>query len=600
VEVYINNDYYGLYISVEHIDEEFVKSRFTNNDGNLFKCLYPADLNYLGEDPDLYKFEPYGRRAYDLKINKEADDYTDIANFIDVLNNTVSNELKCDLDEVFNTYDYLKVIAADILVGNWDGYIYNQNNFYLYNNTVSNKFEFIPYDYDNTLGIDWLNRDWGTRNMYDWAQHGSNYRPLYERLMSDQELRDQYTFYMNRIVTETLDIDSLITAIEQRRDMIAPYLVNDSYYPRDYGYNMDDFYNSYNNALGGHVDYGLFPYLQTRMSSIINQLENTEMNPVIKYIKHQKISPTEAQVVAFIEVQNNPANVSLEFSLDGSNWNSTIMYDDGNHNDGLAGDMIYGATITGMIEDNETLYQIFADDSHGNSNLMPCEPVIINAVDETPLLFINEIMASNESTIADEHGNYNDWIEVYNGSDNAIWLGNLYLTDNLDASNKWLMPDFTLGSGGFVLFWADSDPEAGEFHTNFKLSKDGEDVGIFTENQSVIDEIVFGEQTTDISYGRKYDGNINWVLFNTPTPGSTNIPDGISDVIGVDQFVLYPNPVSGDVVTMSKNINYKVYNIFGQIIGEGNNSNQINVSAYNKGIYIVISDGGSKMKLIVN
>ena len=155
-------------------------------------------------------------------------------------------------------------------------------------------------------------------------------------------------------------------------------------------------YNSYNNALGGHVDYGLFPYLQTRMSSIINQLENTEMNPVIKYIKHQKISPTEAQVVAFIEVQNNPANVSLEFSLDGSNWNSTIMYDDGNHNDGLAGDMIYGATITGMIEDNETLYQIFADDSHGNSNLMPCEPVIINAVDETPLLFINEIMASNE------------------------------------------------------------------------------------------------------------------------------------------------------------------------------------------------------------
>jgi hypothetical protein len=47
---------------------------------------------------------------------------------------------------------------------------------------------------------------------------------------------------------------------------------------------MDDFYNSFNNALGGHVDYGLFPYLETRVSSIIDQLENTEMDPVIKYI----------------------------------------------------------------------------------------------------------------------------------------------------------------------------------------------------------------------------------------------------------------------------------------------------------------------------
>ena len=55
VRVYINNNYYGLYINVEHIDEEFVKSRFGNNDGNLFKCLWPADLDYLGSNPENYK-----------------------------------------------------------------------------------------------------------------------------------------------------------------------------------------------------------------------------------------------------------------------------------------------------------------------------------------------------------------------------------------------------------------------------------------------------------------------------------------------------------------------------------------------------------------
>jgi len=50
--------------------------------------------------------------------------------FIDVLNNTNQQNFECELDEVFNTYDYLKVIASEILFGHWDGYIYNQNNYY--------------------------------------------------------------------------------------------------------------------------------------------------------------------------------------------------------------------------------------------------------------------------------------------------------------------------------------------------------------------------------------------------------------------------------------------------------------------------------------
>ena len=186
VEVYINNDYYGLYLNVEHIDEEFVKDRFGNNDGNLYKCLWPADLTYLGSDPDLYKFTVGDRRAYELKTNEEEDNYSDIAHFIDVLNNTPDDQFICELDKIFNIYDYLKIIAVDIFTGNWDGYIYNKNNFYLYHNTETGKFEYIPYDLDNTYGIDWIGRDWGERDIYDWQQHGDNYRPLYERIIDNE------------------------------------------------------------------------------------------------------------------------------------------------------------------------------------------------------------------------------------------------------------------------------------------------------------------------------------------------------------------------------------------------------------------------------
>ncbi|MCK4747784.1 MAG: CotH kinase family protein, partial [Bacteroidales bacterium] len=77
VLLYINDDFYGVYINTEHIDENFMKTRFGTNDGNLYKCLWPADLEYLGSDPDDYIIEGDRRRVYELKTNAAWDDYAD-------------------------------------------------------------------------------------------------------------------------------------------------------------------------------------------------------------------------------------------------------------------------------------------------------------------------------------------------------------------------------------------------------------------------------------------------------------------------------------------------------------------------------------------
>jgi len=55
VRVYINGAYYGLYVSVEHIDDEFLHKYFADDTGNLWKCLWPADLRYLGPSQADYK-----------------------------------------------------------------------------------------------------------------------------------------------------------------------------------------------------------------------------------------------------------------------------------------------------------------------------------------------------------------------------------------------------------------------------------------------------------------------------------------------------------------------------------------------------------------
>jgi len=460
--------------------------------------------------------------------------------------------------------------------------------------------EFIPYDLDNTLGIDWLNRDWGERNIYDWQQHGDNYRPLYERIMDNQKLRDQYTFYMNQLVNETLDLDVLKTSIEQRRDMIAPYLENDSYYPRDYGYTMTDFYNSYNQSLGGHVDFGLFPYLDTRINSIRNQLENTTMDPVIKYIAHNRSSSAEVWIRSYAEVNISTPNVQVVYTIENQGVAYVDMYDDGQHHDGEAGDKIFGGSISDIPEDATVTYQVEVSDNSGNENILPCDPVLIPAAGGgVEVLFINEFMASNDNTIADEHGDYDDWIEIYNPENISIWLGDKFLTDNLSSPGKWQMPDAYIEPESFVLFWADGEPDQGPFHASFKLSKDGEEIGLFASNQQVIDDVVYGPQNTDISFGRKEDGDMDWILFEEPTPGASNQTSDIGENAIGSGFVLFPNPATGNYVNISEKINYKVYDIYGRLITAENNYELINISTYTKGIYIVVSDKGNKQKLII-
>jgi hypothetical protein len=61
-----------------------------------------------------------------------------------------------------------------------------------------------------------------------------------------------------------------------------------------------------------------------------------------------------------------------------------------------------------------------------------------------------------------------------------------------------------------------------DYHTNFLLSKSGEEIGLFDSNQVLIDKIVYEDQNTDISFGRQPDGGLNWYFFNDPTPGETN------------------------------------------------------------------------------
>ncbi len=548
VEFYINGEYRGLYVNVEHIDEEFVGLRFGNKDGNLYKCLYPADLKYKSNNADAYKQEFGGRRAYELTINEEEDDYSDLAHFIDVLNNAPLAELPCELEQVFHVDNYLKTIAADILTANWDGPIFNKNNFYLYHNQATGLFEYIPYDLDNTFGIDWFEENWAERDIYNW-QHPSEFRPIYERILAVPEYRDRFSFYMNLYLTGFYQIDTLAPYIENIKSLISSAVEADIYRTYDYGFTMADFENGFEESLPFfHTPVGIMEFIEKRHNSALQQIELNEILPVITNIKNNYPGETEnIAITAHVLDDGGLANVEICYQLDGQNLICTALFDDGQHGDGDAGDGIFGTTIPALGQAAYFEYYIKATDSGGQESQQPrCGFRHIFIGESSTALVINEFMASNSSTHADEAGEYEDWIELYNTGNEPLFLGERFLSDNPDNPSKWQLPEIWMQPHAYVVIWADEDQSQGPLHANFKLSAGGEYIGIYeslSDNLALIDGYTFDEQQSNVSYGRLPNGSGPFQQLNA-TPGYENAPySAVGEKPAPEAALLvFPNP----------------------------------------------------------
>lgn len=148
--------------------------------------------------------------------------------------------------------------------------------------------------------------------------------------------------------------------------------------------------------------------------------------------------------------------------------------------------------------------------------------LFITALPANAQLVLNEFMADNAATIVDESdGKYDDWIEIYNMGGSSANLKDYALSDDPETPDKWLFPDIELEPGGFLLIWLDGDTDLNYPHASFKLSKNGEFIGLYY-NSAPVDTLTFPAQTTDVSYGRISDGDGAWDFLANPTPNNSN------------------------------------------------------------------------------
>ncbi|MDG5816887.1 CotH kinase family protein [Chitinispirillales bacterium ANBcel5] len=156
-------------------------------------------------------------------------------------------------------------------------------------------------------------------------------------------------------------------------------------------------------------------------------------------------------------------------------------------------------------------------------------------------LIINELMASNSETIADEDGDYEDWIEITNTGNSTVNLQGYGLSDSEGNPLKWTFPNVSIEPNQYLLIWASGKDRSTSqaIHTNFKISASGEKVTLSLPSGEIIDRFPGYPVPTDFSMGRRAHGS-DWYYFIDPTPGHYNSTEPYTTILEPPEFAVAP------------------------------------------------------------
>jgi hypothetical protein len=160
-----------------------------------------------------------------------------------------------------------------------------------------------------------------------------------------------------------------------------------------------------------------------------------------------------------------------------------------------------------------------------------------------PALAIGEFLAENTKTLADEAGDYDDWIELHNRGPLPLDVGGWFLSDNPSNPTKWTLPAGTVvPANDTLLVWADDEAGEGPLHASFKLSGNGESVVLTSPALATIDRIDFGAGRDDVTVGRLGGAPSLVAAFDRPSPERHNRPEP-SGHLRYQTTIAAPNPL---------------------------------------------------------
>jgi hypothetical protein len=602
----INGTLIGLYSNDESVNKKFCSTYFYSS-GNTFIKGSPilpgpyskSNLKYISADSSAY----YGK--YEMESGYG---WNDLAELCDAAtNDPYALENMLDIDRALWMLAFNNVLVSLDSYSGWFA-----QNYYLYKDNTGH---FNPVIWD-------LNMAFGGFPFAGTQNGGSGALTVTQMQQLAPELHFNHTDWP-LIYALNLNPIWYRTYIAHMRTIAEDFFINGAYLETAQMLRtlIDDAvqsdpnkfftYEQFQQAMTSDIQFGAYviPGIQNLMSARATYLQSTVLfsieAPEISSVVVDNPEPELNEEVTVNATVNGPGGPDVRLGIrhdKEEKFQQVTMYDDGNHNDGAANDNVYGISfIMSSLTAQYYIYSENADAGRFSPENAEHEFYSLNAYIPTAgpgEVAINEFLAKNTSDTTNEYGNYEDWIEFFNLTDEPVDLFGLYLTDDYSNPQKFAFPENTIiAANSFLVVWADEEDTVSDvLHVNFKLSASGEALMLSNGNGIVLDSLTFGEQAADISFGRCPNGYGAFSDLEFPTFGYDNYcPDFISDPgLAGPKITVMPNPFRDEFTVVVDDEGAKsaeLVNMAGEKIAKGYfEQRQVNFNASSilPGIYFIL------------
>ena len=550
--VSVNGKELGLYIHVEEIKPPFLARYFASTEGNL----------YEGTVSD---FTPDYRGTFEKKTNEDAADWSDIEAVVAALQDPSEAGLAALADAV-DLDRFLTFWASEVLVGHWDGYSGNRNNYRFYREP-GGRFVFMPWGVDAAFHLE------DDPNPFD---NVSNPPPsvlaltaIPNRLYGDDEWRGRYVARLKELLATVWNEDELLASVDELAAIVRQHALPEQ---RPAAAADTERVRQFILKRRAEILDDLTPEPPEWPTPVVEEPEsgtlevrfetgwgsNKSANPLVEgEVSYLALNGTElpagelgvvaghasAEETAGFGIEDAASLAVISVQPDGSIEGFTVVLPIARLADGvtlvIGEDRVAGGvwsipagsstldSFTPFSEGVLTLSEAGAERGATISGsfsgvfggIPPALPPDADENDASSIappdtgLVINEIAAQGDPL---------DWFELYNASGSHLALANFVVADDLADAGKRIAfpPDLVIPPGGYLRVEVDRDGWPG-----FALGRD-EELGIWTSEGVLVAEVDWEEGDADegTSYARVPDVTGEFQTVGNPTPGTTNQP----------------------------------------------------------------------------
>tara|TARA_B100001057_G_scaffold275477_1_gene275709 strand:- start:16593 stop:20087 length:3495 start_codon:yes stop_codon:yes gene_type:complete len=561
VATYINGEYWGMYNMREKTNEHMLASKHGVDADRITLLTNNAEI-----------------------IEGDNTEYNELINYIENIDYLTDDNYEY-LSERIDIKQYALYQATNIFINNtdWPG---NNIKFWKHPDT---KWRWIMYDTDFGFGPwwNWGNFEENTLNFALEPNGGGWPNPpwstlLFRKLITNINFRDQFiNRYADELNTRFLS-SNVVQHINQVFGTIQPEI--NAHFERwkddpSLGYEITD--------VNGHI--GFYQWAMMNFA--------TQRPAIVKeHIKSQFDLPNfHPLTITNIDSSQGLVEINENLNIQESSW---------------TGD--YFETVPVKLK---AIAELGYEFSHWSGDLYSTNQTINVSIDQafeiipnftnlsTPLV-INEINYRSSDTF-----NPDDWIEIYNPKAEPIDISNWELRDENDA-NVFIIPDGTQIQGnGFLVFVKDESDFISMFPNIPFIGELGYGLGradrvrLYNSGGDIIDDVSYDSESPWPSCADETGNTLeliepnlenslpeNWDCINeNGSPNAVNSEQLFVEDNELSLIKLYPNPVNSTLFVRGIEVDYNidVYTLLGQLVLSINNSNEIDMSLFKQGVYMI-------------